>query len=131
MTKTLEDIKKQRTFIKGSLLATKKTGKADVKSGKNEGKKLAAGGTKAKGKKGAKKKARSKPNAKATSNDNNKKEQSPSKGRTKIHLVSIFLIILHPVIPPILSHASVELVWIVLLPPFLGVLIGQSVCCYS
>ena len=56
MTKTLEDSKKQNTLIKSSLLATKKPWKADTKSGKNRGKKPAAGGTNAKGKKGGSKK---------------------------------------------------------------------------
>ena len=70
MTKTLEDSKKQNTLIKGSLLATKKAGKAVAKSGKNKGKKPAARGSKAKGKKDAKKKAEAtKAKAKANSND--------------------------------------------------------------
>ena len=81
--RTLEETKKQRTLIKGSLLTTKKAGKAGDKSGKNRGKKPAAGGTKAKGKKGAKKKAGAKPKAKVTSNNNKDKEQSSSKGKDK------------------------------------------------
>ena len=81
VTKTLEDSKKQNMLIKGSLLATKKAGKAGTKSGKNKGKKPAAGGTKAKGKKGAKKKARAKPKAKANSDNSKGKEETSSKGK--------------------------------------------------
>ena len=61
--RTLEETEKQRTLVMSSLQTTKKAGKAGVKSGKNRDKKPAAGGTKAKGKKGAKKKARAKPKA--------------------------------------------------------------------
>ena len=83
VTKTLEDSKKQNMLIKGSLLTTKKAGKAGAKSRKNKGKKPAARGTKAKGKKGAKKKAGAKPKAKANSDDSKDKEQSSSKGQDK------------------------------------------------
>ena len=48
-----------------------------------------------------------------------------------MNLVSLLLIILHPVIPPILSCAGVELVRTILLLPFLEVLIGQLVSRYS
>ena len=48
VTKTLEDTMKSITLIKQSLLQTKKTGKAGTKSGKNKGKKPAAGESKAK-----------------------------------------------------------------------------------
>ena len=83
VTKTLENSKKQNTLIKGSLLATKKAGKAGTKSGNNKGKKTAAGGVKAKGKKGAKKKAGAKPKAKANSDDSKGKEQSSFKEQDK------------------------------------------------
>ena len=43
--KTLEETKKQKTLIKGSLLTTKRTGKAGHKSGKSKGKRPAAGET--------------------------------------------------------------------------------------
>ena len=45
VTKTLEDSKKQNLLIKGGLLASKKTGKAGIQSGKNKGKKPVAGGS--------------------------------------------------------------------------------------
>ena len=84
VTKTLEDSKKQNTLIKGSVLFTKKAGKVGAKSGKNKGKKPAAGGTKAKGKKGAKKKAgAAKAKAKANSDNSKDKEQSSSKEKDK------------------------------------------------
>ena len=77
MTKALEDTKKINTLVKQSLLQTKKTGKAGTKSGKNKGKKPAARGSKAKGKKGAKKKAgAAKAKAKANSGDSKEKEDS-------------------------------------------------------
>ena len=82
VTKTLEDSKKQNTLIKGSLLATKKAGKVGAKSGKNKGKKPAAGGTKAKGKKGGSKKkgtSACKGKARKTPKNSKAKEQSSSK----------------------------------------------------
>ena len=87
VTKTLEDSKKQTLQIKGGLLATKRTGKAGVKPGKNKGKKPAAGGTKAKGgKKGGSKKkgaGASKGKANKNSDDSKEKEQSSSKEKDK------------------------------------------------
>ena len=88
MTKTIEESKKQTSLIKEGLLATKKTGKAGIKSGKNRGKKPAAGRTKAKGgKKGAKggKKGAGGKNAKANKNsgDSKEKEESSSKEKDK------------------------------------------------
>ena len=53
------------------------------------------------------------------------------RGRTKMNLVNLFLIILHRVIPPFLSCASLEPVWTLLLPPSLGILISQSAFLYS
>ena len=50
--KNLKEAKETNTLVKSSLLQTKKSGKAGSKSGKNKGKKPAAGGSKAKGKKG-------------------------------------------------------------------------------
>ena len=65
-------------LVKQSLLQTKKTGKAGAKSGKNKGKKPAAGGSKAKNKnKGSKKKAGSS-KAKAKENSSSTKEKEDS-----------------------------------------------------
>ena len=86
VTKTLEDTKKTNTLIKQSLLQTKKTGKVGAKSGKNKGKKPAAGGTKAKGgKKGTKggKKGAGGKNAKANKNSGNSKEKEESSSKEK------------------------------------------------
>ena len=86
VTKTLKDSKKKNMLIKGSLLATKKTGKVGVKSGKNKGKKPAARGTKAKGgKKGAKggKKGAGGKNAKANKSSGNSKEKEESSYKDK------------------------------------------------
>ena len=58
--KNLEESKKINMLVKSSLLQTKKSGKAGSKSGKNKGKKPAAGGSKAKNKEGSKKKAANK-----------------------------------------------------------------------
>ena len=69
--RTLEETTKQRTLIMSSLQTTKKAGKAGDKSGKNRGKKPAAGGTKAKGKgSGAKQKAGANPKVKAATDNN-------------------------------------------------------------
>ena len=82
--RVLAEAKKQKMFIKSSLLVTQKARKAGNKSGKNRNKKPAAGGTKAKGKgKGAKKKAGAKPKAKAASDNNRDKEASSAKGKDK------------------------------------------------
>ena len=59
----LRESKEISMLVKQSLLQTKKTGKAGAKSGKNKGKKPAAGGSKAKNKKGSKKKATNKQKA--------------------------------------------------------------------
>ena len=52
--KNLEESKKIRTLVKSSLLQTKKAGKAGGKSGKNKGKKRAAGGLKPRARKALK-----------------------------------------------------------------------------
>ena len=101
MTKTLDDSKKQNSLIKDSLLASKKTGKAGVKSRKNKGKKPAAGGSKAKGKKGGSKKKGSGKNTKSnkTPDDSKEKEQSSSKEKEKDERKSImydYLTSCHP-----------------------------------
>ena len=52
--KNLEESKKINMLVKSSLLQTKKSGKEGNKSGMKKGKKPAAGGSKAKDKKGSK-----------------------------------------------------------------------------
>ena len=81
--KNLKETKEINTLVKSSLLQTKKAGKAGSKSGKNKGKKPAAGGSKAKNKKGSKKKATNKQKAKANSGDTKEKEDS-TKEKEKI-----------------------------------------------
>ena len=130
--KTLEDTKKQKALIKNSLLTTKRPGKADNKSRGNRGKKPAAGGTKPKGKgKGAKKKAGLNPNLRLPPMTTRTRRHLPLRGRALMNLVSLFPIFLCLIIPSILSCASVEPVWTILLPPSLGVLIGQSAFLHS
>ena len=101
--RTLEETKKQRTLVMNSLQTTKKAGKAGNKSGKNRGKKPAAGGTKAKCKgTGAKQKARANPKAKAASDDNKDMEASSTKGKDKdepCKFISNNLASCHPSIP--------------------------------
>ena len=86
-----------------SLLTTKKAGKVGDMSGKNRGKRPAAGGTKAKAKgKGAKKKAGAKPKAKAASDNNRDKEASSAKGKDKDEPCKFIfnnLVSCHPSIP--------------------------------
>ena len=93
--KTLEETKKQREFVKSTLLTTKKAGKMDKKSGKNIGKKPAAGGTKAKGKgkgKVAKMKAGSKTKPRPPPTTTRKRRSLPLRGRTTMNNVSFLLI---------------------------------------
>ena len=77
--KNLEESKKINTLVKSSLLQTKKAGKAGGKSGKNKGKKPAAWGSKAKGKKGFKNKKAGKNKAKKNSDNSKDKEASKEK----------------------------------------------------
>ena len=55
----------------------------------------------------------------------------PLRGRALMNLVSLFQIFLRLVIHPFQSCASVESVLTILLPPSLGILIGQSAFLYS
>ena len=113
VTKTLEDSKKQNLLIKGGLLASKKTGKAGIKSRKNKGKKRAAGEPKPRVAIKAPKIARKVPVARMPKPTRApvtpRRRRSPLlRKRTKRNHVSLFLLIIHPAIPPFLSRVSVE-----------------------
>ena len=107
--KTLEETKKQRTLIKNSLFTTKKARKTDKSPGRIEARSLQPGEPKPKAK-------AQEPNRRPglilkprlSLSTTGTRRYLLLKGRTKMNLVSLFQIILHPVIPLFLSRASVE-----------------------
>ena len=124
MTKTLEDTKKTKTLIKQSLLQTKKTGKQALSLGRTRTRSLQLGDPRPKVRKVPRRRLDPSPKPRQTLTTPVTRRSLPLRDRTKMNLVRLFLILLHPVIPSILSRASVEPVWAILLLPFLRVLIG-------
>ena len=107
MTKTLEDSKKQNTLIKGSLLPPRRLGRQALSPGRTKARSLQPGEPKPRVARKVPKVARKVPVARMPKPTRTpvtpRRRRSPVlRRRKKSNHVSLFLIILHLVVPPFL-----------------------------